>query len=121
MKAPALEARQGMQLHSIRWDRLAQLAATSRTGFVAITTVLVIFGAIRLVQATPFGLGLNGDSFYYVTGAERGFILLLHRCGEPRGRARVRQDRGLRSVRPDDPLPTVLLRNDGRFAAARCG
>ena len=78
MKTPALEARQGRQLRSIHWDRLAQLAATSRTGFVAITTVLVLFGALRLVQATPYGPGLNGDSFYYYTGAEnlaagRGF------------------------------------------------
>ncbi|HLF36534.1 MAG TPA: glycosyltransferase family 39 protein [Anaerolineales bacterium] len=78
MKTPALEARQGRQLRSIHWDRLAQLAATSRTGFVAITTGLVLFGVIRLVQATPYGPGLNGDSFYYYTGAEnlaagRGF------------------------------------------------
>lgn len=78
MKAPALEARQGMEIRNIRWDRLAQLATTSRVGFAAITTVLVLFGVMRLVQATPYGPGLNGDSFYYYTGAEnlaagRGF------------------------------------------------
>ncbi len=70
MKAPALEVRQGIEIRSIRWDRLAKLATSSRVGFAAITTVLVLFGVIRLVQATPHGLGLNGDSFYYITGAE---------------------------------------------------
>ena len=78
MKVPALEASQGMQLRSIRWDRLAQQAATGRIGFAAITTVLVLIGVMRLVQATPYGPGLNGDSYYYYTGAEnlaagRGF------------------------------------------------
>jgi len=78
MKAPTLEARQGMQFRSIRWERLAQQPATSRIGFAAVTTVLVLFGVMRLGHATPFGPGLNGDSFYYYTGAEnlaagRGF------------------------------------------------
>ena len=59
-----------MGIRSIRRDRLAQLATTSRIGFAMITTVLVLFGVMRLVQATPYGLGLNGDSFYYITGAE---------------------------------------------------
>ena len=78
MKAPALEARQGIEIRAISWDRLAELVAKSRIGFVAITTVLVLFGVMRLIQATPYGPGLNGDSFYYYTGAEnlaagRGF------------------------------------------------
>lgn len=61
---------QVLRSRAIGWKELGRIAAESLPGFTVVMGALVWFGAARLLQASQHGLGLNGDSFYYLTGAE---------------------------------------------------
>jgi hypothetical protein len=66
---------------SARWSRLVRglrSVAARREAVAVFSLAIAIYGMARINQATPNGLGLIGDSFFYVTGAEnlaagRGF------------------------------------------------
>ncbi|MEE9217420.1 MAG: glycosyltransferase family 39 protein [Anaerolineales bacterium] len=59
-------------------NRIDRFAGKSTAGFIALTSILALYGLARIAQATPAGMGLGGDSYSYVTAADnlaagRGF------------------------------------------------
>ena len=49
---------------------LGRFFGKSMLGFVMVTGMLVLYGLVRVNQATPSGMGLGGDSYSYVTAAD---------------------------------------------------
>ncbi len=53
----------------LRIASFGQRIVVSRFVSTAVIVLIAGLGAARLAKATPYGPGLNGDSFYYYTGA----------------------------------------------------
>lgn len=43
---------------------------TSAYAFLLISVFIALYGVLRLAQATPHGMGIGGDSYYYLTAAD---------------------------------------------------